>query len=104
MQIGNPLALNAERRALLDAFDSVWMAEDTLTTKGTRAVHCAQLLARAELFSRSPNTIIGRGWRLTAPTVILAETGASMAQSKSTMTLFSVSNALAGAALCRTTV
>lgn len=48
MQIANRDRLDAERNAILSAFDAAWMAaRSKWDTRARRAVHCAQRLAQA---------------------------------------------------------
>lgn len=77
MQIGNPVALDAARHALRDAFDAAWMAETEKTSLGQRAAHCAVLLSNSDYaHHRRANSVIGRGWRRTAPDIMIAEASA----------------------------
>lgn len=72
MQIANTEALDAERLDLLDAFDAAWTPMcDEWTTRALRAISCARRLANANR-GFGCNTIIGHGWRITAPAVIRA--------------------------------
>lgn len=58
MQIGNPAALDAEREAMRDAFDAVWMNQTERTPLALRAARCAIALDAPRLFHASPN------WRI----------------------------------------
>jgi len=72
MQIANTTVLDAERTAILDAFDAAWPPMcDEWTTRALRAIRCARRLADANR-TFGCNTIIGSGWKITAPAVIRA--------------------------------
>jgi hypothetical protein len=72
MQIANTAALDAERMAILYAFDAVWTPScEEWSPRALRALRCARRLADAGR-DFGCNTIIGRGWRITAPAVIRA--------------------------------
>jgi hypothetical protein len=91
VQVGNRQQLDSEYRALVDAFDAIWIPETVLTGRGRRAVRCAQILSRAELHQRSPNWLFGIGWRCTAPEVLYcaAKPGARECQSLTNLIRFS---------------
>jgi hypothetical protein len=66
-------SLNAERTALLDAFDAAWMSPcDAFTPRARRALACAQRLFHANCEWLGGNRIIFPGGSVTAPTVIRA--------------------------------
>lgn len=54
MKIGNRATLDAERNALRDQFDAVWLSSDTIGPKEKRAIRCAIALDK-------PNHEHGRG-------------------------------------------
>lgn len=58
MKLGNPAQLNANRNALRDQFDAVWLASPTMGDKEARAVRCAASLDRPNY--EQP----GLGWRI----------------------------------------
>lgn len=92
MQLGNPVALDAARHALRDAFDSAWMAETAKTPRAQRAAHCAVLLSKWDYANyRRSNSVIGRGWRVTAPDILIcaAVPGGAECQRQSMLALFS---------------
>lgn len=63
MQIGNRKRLDAEREALRDAFDAIWMASDSIGPKESRAIKCAIALDRPDWQCFSPNWLIFPGGR-----------------------------------------
>jgi hypothetical protein len=92
VQVGNRQQLDAKRHALRDAFDAAWMSETKKTSRGQRAAHCAVLLSNPDLANhRFANSIIGRGWRRTAPDVLIcaAKPGDAEDQGESILSLFS---------------
>lgn len=58
MRIGNPAKLDAEREAMRDAFDALWINEAERTPRAMRAARCAAALDAPRLFHASPN------WRI----------------------------------------
>jgi hypothetical protein len=73
MQIGNSETLNAERNALRDQFDAVWLASNKISAVEARAIRCALALDKPNMSNHlRANRIIGNGWSVTAPAVIHA--------------------------------
>lgn len=58
MKVGNPKALDAERNAMRDAFDAVWLASSERNATTLRASRCAAKLDRPNY--EQP----GLGWRI----------------------------------------
>lgn len=63
MQIGDGKQLDAEREAMRDAFDAVWLRAESIGPTEARAIRCAIALDRPRHFHRSYNWRIFKGGR-----------------------------------------
>lgn len=77
MQIGNRAELDAERNALRDRFDAVWMASESIGDKERRAIRCAMALDRPN-HDTSGVWITFPGGRITHHGPIMAGAGATL--------------------------
>lgn len=77
MRIGNRAELDAERNALRDRFDAVWMAADSINDKERRAIRCATALDKPN-HDTSGCWIMFPGGRVTHHGPIMAGTGATL--------------------------
>lgn len=73
MIIGDRAHLDAERKAILDQFDTAWLQPRSVwDNRALHAASCAQRFAEANRDGFTPCWIIFPGGRVTAPRVILA--------------------------------
>lgn len=77
MQIGNRAELDAERNALRDRFDAVWMASESIGNTERRAIRCAIALDKPN-HDTSGVWIMFPGGRITHHGPIMAGTGATL--------------------------